>query len=661
MTITIAPIEDGESGASVRKKLNRIIGAAGDGTIGGVTPEDLENLVDTTPPAVPRGLRLDSFWDDVAWLRIDWNANTETDFAYYDLQIREASGDWLGIQLSSNYYLTEIMPGISYVARVRAIDKSGNASAYTAIETIVGVPNTEKPAMPIGLEISAGTESIWVKWLPNSERDLSHYEIYESSGDFPPDEADNPTFLTSGTSFARSGLDPETTRWYWVRAVNTSGNKSTWTNGVTATTGAVRRQISITMTDVTFKPMDGGPNRLTWSSGQVHYGFEGQPPTTQAIPAGSAVYAGERVFVKYVIGETKLTTTVSLLDLYSKDSVIVGVYKGGFDFQLVMGKAYTDGGMILAQTIGANQLIANQAVITGTAQIADAIITSAKIIELSAAKLIAGTAIAGSITVSGRALQEIEEFASDPAARINVAATTIEPGKVKIQGNTTLSHWKAGPNSTEINGGTIAANTIKANSLVIGLRGIDIQNIVFSANTPSTNSVSWTAGTITYLNTAGNAVTSTIAAGNAPWTSGVRYIYWKQGAATLTVTPTYAAALTDDAVLLATYAGGTALTVNSGRTTIEGSTIRTGSITADQLAADSVSANKISVANLAAINANLGAITAGSLNINNRFIVASNGTTTIQNATTGARLVMTNTLIRVYDANNVIRVQLGIW
>lgn len=661
MTIIIAPIENGESGKSVRDKLNRMIGAAGDGTIGGVTPEDLENLIDTTPPAVPRGLRVDSPWELGAFLQIDWNANIENDFAYYDLQVREAGGNWISYQTSINGYRLAATPGLSYIIRIRAVDKSGNASAYSANVTIVGHENTERPAAPIGLSISAGTESIWVKWTANLESDLAYYEVYESSLNFVPTDADAATFVTSGNTISRTGILPETTRYYWVRAVNTSNNKSPWSIGVSATTGKLKRNIVVTLTDVTFTPMSGGVNRIAWSSGQIHYGEEGAAPTTQNLTSGAAVYSGERIYIKYILGESALTTTVSLLDLYSSQAILIGVYKGSGDFQLVMGKAYTDGSMILAQTIGANQLIADQAVITGTAQIANAIITNAKIVELDAAKLIAGTVLAGSIKINNTALNDLEQYALDPAGRVNDGETLIEPGRILVAGSTTLENWKNGPDSTEINGGVISADTIKANSLVIGQRGIDIQNIIFSANTPDPNFVSWSSGSISYMSSEGNQVTALINSGNAPWSSGVRYIYWKKDAVTLTVTGTYATALADDAVLLATYMGGTALTVTSGRTTIEGSMIRTGSIAAEQLSAGAVTANKIAVVNLAAINAQLGHILGGSLNINNRFIVDADGNVTIQNAPTGARLMITNTLIMVYDANGILRVRLGIW
>lgn len=67
----------------------------------------------------------------------------------------------------------------------------------------------------------------------------------------------------------------------------------------------------------------------------------------------------------------------------------------------------------------------------------------------------------------------------------------------------------------------------------------------------------------------------------------------------------------------------------------------------------------LKVGSLSAISANLGAITAGSLNINNKFIVDTSGNATIQSGTSGSRLVMQNNVIKVYDSAGVLRVQMG--
>lgn len=72
-----------------------------------------------------------------------------------------------------------------------------------------------------------------------------------------------------------------------------------------------------------------------------------------------------------------------------------------------------------------------------------------------------------------------------------------------------------------------------------------------------------------------------------------------------------------------------------------------------------VAASRIVAANLAAISADLGAITAGSMNISGKFIVAADGSVTLQNATSGARQQITNTCTKVYDASGVKRLQFG--
>lgn len=54
-----------------------------------------------------------------------------------------------------------------------------------------------------------------------------------------------------------------------------------------------------------------------------------------------------------------------------------------------------------------------------------------------------------------------------------------------------------------------------------------------------------------------------------------------------------------------------------------------------------------------------GQMTAGSININNNFIVNSSGQTTIRSGTSGARLEIKNNVIRMYDAGGVKRIEIG--
>jgi hypothetical protein len=93
--------------------------------------------------------------------------------------------------------------------------------------------------------------------------------------------------------------------------------------------------------------------------------------------------------------------------------------------------------------------------------------------------------------------------------------------------------------------------------------------------------------------------------------------------------------------------------------TITGDKVSANTITGTNIAASTITADKISVTQLSAITANLGSVTAGALNINSKFIVASDGTVTIRSGTSGARLEIYNNVIKAFDSSGTLRVKLG--
>lgn len=644
----VEPIKNGESGASVRAKLNLLLQGAIDGTLGSVTPEDLDALVDTIPPARPKNFELDSTLVPSTLLIGTWAPSLEEDFAYYELQLKQGLGSWIGYQTSSTMYQVPMIPNTVYTGRVYAIDKSGNKSEPSVEFTHTTVADEVPPAMPVGLTASGGINNTWLKWVANSETDFARYEIFEALEEFPaPTDESTPSYTSQTNAFVIAAQEPEITHWYWVRAVDTSGNKSPWSAPASATTSKIRSEVKTTLVGILFKPGNApNGNRLTWTAGQITYGVDGAVPSSQNIPSDGVTFTGPTLYIYYVLGDNKFSVTTSLVTMYSQESILLGVYRGGNDYQSVEGKAYIDGGTILAQTIGANQLVADQAVITGAAQIANAIITNAHIVELSAAKLMAGTALAGSITVSGHALGDVAGYANDPAGRINQALTQIDPGKILISGGTSLADWRSGGDTTKINGGNIATNSVRANVLEIGARGVTATGIAFSGNTPTSNRVSWTAGTITYLDDAGATVEVAVSENpiGAMWTDATIYIYWAKGASSLSSTTLPSTAFASNNIVLATYKGGLNLSTDYGRTIIDGQGIKTGTIGADQIAANAiraqhiaadsitsamlragaVTADKMSVTSLAAVSAVLGNVDIGDANITRLRVGTSN-------------------------------------
>ncbi|MFA9261797.1 MAG: phage tail protein [Undibacterium sp.] len=779
---------------------------------------------DTTPPAVPTGLALASsvISNGQSKLIATWAANVEADLAGYDIEIKEATGNFVGFATNTNRYELTVRSGVLYTAHVRARDFSGNPSAFTGNALHTTLSDTTAPATVAGLSATGGISSIWLSWSGVADLDLDFYEVWESSTNSRTSGA--VIAKVSGTTLSRGGLATAVARYYWIRAVDLSGNAGAFSSANTAGVSAVTATIdaaditgtinattiaadhitgqltnsqiadiaaakltgTITAVQIgndaitspkiaagaitagkiaagtivagdiaagtitaeqiaagaitteellvtgrgsainpdptfqdpsvwpgaTIKTISGGSSspRVLFSTTSTNVYFSNKCPIdptknylfeleARQIGAGNkSFYAGVYFYnsagaqipatsaatygwglansgaQKTTLGvSTNIDPQSGSVAFYFPANEVPGIdwtrYTLNFgsnqvckvppnavsaSFFLLLnfagsifgeqqidiirisemstGRLIVDGSItankISANTINASHLVTGSAIITGTAQIADAIISNAKILDLSAAKLVAGTALAGSITVSGTALTAINDNAAlgaqDPAGRINLASTQIDPGKILISGATTLANWRQGGDQTKIAGGSISANTIDANKLTIGLRGITFESIEFEHNKPATNQVSWTAGTIKYTGDANALLSANIAAGSATWTAGVLYIYWAKGALLLASSNDTAVAFLSSNVVIATYKGGVDLVTDYGRTIIEGSRIKTGTIQTGQIAANAITADQIAADSISASKLMAGSVTSSKMLIGNYSNLISN-------------------------------------
>lgn len=94
--------------------------------------------------------------------------------------------------------------------------------------------------------------------------------------------------------------------------------------------------------------------------------------------------------------------------------------------------------------------------------------------------------------------------------------------------------------------------------------------------------------------------------------------------------------------------------------TIGGDKILANTIGSEHLQAGSVTADTVNVDKLSAFSSNLGDITGGSLNINGRFIVRTDGTAELRSSTQNIGLVLDNDRLAVYDESGRLRVEIGL-
>ena len=242
-------------------------------------------------------------------------------------------------------------------------------------------------------------------------------------------------------------------------------------------------------------------------------------------------------------------------------------------------------GAITTDKIGAAQVTTTE--LAAGAVVADTIQSG----TITGDKFNTGTSLPGTITVgsTGVSIGTIQSQANDPAARVNANSTLITPGRIQIQGGTSLDSWRDG---TDINGGSIKTNSIQARSLVLAMRNVQSINNTFRAY-PDTNVVGWTGGGIVYQNDSGTTTGVGLSSGSVTYAGTTIFIYWASGASALSTTTSQSVANGPNNVIMATYNGGALLTVYNGRTLITPEGIVTPS--------------------LSAITANIGDVTAGLL------------------------------------------------
>jgi sulfur carrier protein ThiS len=134
----------------------------------------------------------------------------------------------------------------------------------------------------------------------------------------------------------------------------------------------------ITVEDITFTA-DPTTNTVSWTAGRILYVNTEGELLERDISSGSGHFTTTSLFISWLIGETTLDAIPDPATSIVVNRVILAVYNGGLNLVVTNGKATVHGSDILAHTIGAAQLITNQALITGTAQINNGIITTAHI------------------------------------------------------------------------------------------------------------------------------------------------------------------------------------------------------------------------------------------------------------------------------------------
>lgn len=121
-------------------------------------------------------------------------------------------------------YITDVEAGVSYDVRARFENVNQVKGAYGTQTGFTVSTDTTAPATPSSVVLTSTLESLTLDWADNSEDDLAFYEIYRNTSNNSGSATKIAQALAS--RFVDTLPSGTTTYYYWIKAVDRTGNAS---------------------------------------------------------------------------------------------------------------------------------------------------------------------------------------------------------------------------------------------------------------------------------------------------------------------------------------------------------------------------------------------------------------------------------------------------
>ncbi|RMH58484.1 MAG: hypothetical protein D6679_04620 [Candidatus Hydrogenedentota bacterium] len=179
-------------------------------------------------------------------VKVGWSPNPEPDVVRYVIQrATNPAGPftYLGdADASQNvFWDTNVTLGLTYYYQVRAVDWWNSGGDFSANASVTVSPaDLVAPAAPTGLTLNpAGTSSIKLTWLANSEGDVSGYDVYRSTDPTVPIAPENKVNASRilhslSPSYTDTGVTAGQRYYYRVVAIDNANNQSSGSDTASA-------------------------------------------------------------------------------------------------------------------------------------------------------------------------------------------------------------------------------------------------------------------------------------------------------------------------------------------------------------------------------------------------------------------------------------------
>jgi hypothetical protein len=313
---------------------------------------------------------------------VTWDAANDAFVEFYEIEWRKTTvTEFSGATTSATeFIIPSVDDDASYAIRVRAVNLLGVRGPFTSITFNAG-PDVTPPGEPTSLSVVGRFGYFNLQWVNPTDRDFDYVEVWESETSSLG--AASQIAVAYGNTFVRGNVAPGVTRFFWIRAVDASGNKSDFVGPQSATSAFVD--------DGDF--VDGVVNLF------LDQGL-GPIPSGNTFPSSPS--DGDRFFLTTDGQLYHYNGTASRWELEAEPGSIVASDK------------------IIANTITGG-LLATSGVITNSAQIDNAVITNAKIADLAVDRIKLGL---GSVTDFFSVSNAVSKTVSSYGAFESIGSTT---------------------------------------------------------------------------------------------------------------------------------------------------------------------------------------------------------------------------------------------
>jgi predicted nucleic acid-binding Zn-ribbon protein len=170
----------------------------------------------------------------IPYLAITWTAADDAFVSSYEITVTPSSGNATSLIVSTTAYDFFVLDSaLTYSVSVRSINSLGIRSTAATVSGVSPVIDTTAPSVPSNPSVTGEFKQIKIEWDNPTEADFSYVEIKRSG---TATEGDAVTIaVTRADYFIDGPYSGVTTRYYWLRAVDLSGNASAWVSAGSGT------------------------------------------------------------------------------------------------------------------------------------------------------------------------------------------------------------------------------------------------------------------------------------------------------------------------------------------------------------------------------------------------------------------------------------------